>query len=51
MEHLKAFQKENEDLHKEMKRMNGKLEQIAEEGKEAAAAEKEKGFLAQLLGK
>ncbi|TKH02733.1 MerR family transcriptional regulator [Peribacillus simplex] len=54
LEQLKAFQKENEELHKEMKQMNEKLEQIAEIGKEAAASaekEKEKGFFARLLGK
>jgi len=52
LEHLKAFQKENEELHKEMKRMNEKLEQIAETEKEAAAsAETEKGFFARLFGK
>lgn len=52
VEHLKVFQKENEELHKEMKFMNEKLEQIAETGKEAAvAAETEKGFFARLFGK
>lgn len=52
LEHLKTFQKENEDLHKEMKLMNEKLEQIAETGKEAAAtADTEKGFFARLFGK
>lgn len=59
LEHLNAFQKENEKLHKEIKLMNEKLEQIAETGKEAAAAqtekeaaaETEKGFFARLFGK
>ncbi|KOR86204.1 hypothetical protein AM233_20900 [Bacillus sp. FJAT-22058] len=51
LEHLKAFQKENEALHKEMKLMNEKLEQITETGKEAAAAAAEKGFFARLFGK
>lgn len=49
-EHLKEFQKENEALHKEMKRMNEKLEQIAEK-EVVASAETEKGFFARLFRK
>ncbi len=52
IEHFKVFQKENEKLHKEIKLMNEKLEQIAETGKEAAVStETEKGFFARIFGK
>ena len=52
--YLRRFRKKTRKLHNEMKLMNEKLEQIAETGKEAAAASrnrKEKGFFARLFGK
>ncbi|MBK5447095.1 MerR family transcriptional regulator [Peribacillus sp. TH24] len=51
LEHLKSFQKENEELHKEMKLMNEKLEQIGKETAAAAETGKEKGLFARLFGK
>ncbi|MFB7641468.1 hypothetical protein [Peribacillus butanolivorans] len=45
MEHLKEFKKENEELHKEMKRMNEKLDQISETGKEVDIHTKQEGIL------
>lgn len=51
LEHLKSFQKENEELRKGMKLMNEKLEQIGKETAAAAETRKEKGLFARLFGK